>query len=125
MLNQDAQLGIELTKRMNTLLLRDQSKIRDMIISDKKGALYSILIRLSNSFGEKIGNNIKIKLYLKHHELGQMVGLTRETVTRFLLELKSLDVVSSNKEGLLVIHDLNYLRKMSKCENCRLEICQM
>lgn len=99
-----------------------QSIIRDLLINGKKGALYSLLIRLANSFGEKTEDGILIRLQLTNQELGSFCGTSREVVNRLLSELRKQNVLSI-ENGLITIHDLNYLREAIQCENCPKTIC--
>lgn len=55
---QNGDLTFEFMKWMSTHLRKIQSKIRDLLLHGKKGALYSTLIRLSNSYGVERSNRI-------------------------------------------------------------------
>ncbi|KYD10617.1 MAG: Crp/Fnr family transcriptional regulator [Caldibacillus debilis] len=99
-----------------------QSIIRDLLINGKKGALYSILIRLANSYGQKVEDGIMISLQLTNQELANFCGSTREVVNRLLQELKEKKVLSFRKRHI-VIHDLQYLRNEVQCEKCPISIC--
>lgn len=55
---QNGALTFEFMKWMSTHLRKIQSKIRDLLLHGKKGALYSTLIRLSNSYGVERSDGI-------------------------------------------------------------------
>lgn len=101
---------------------RTQSKFRDLILHGKKGALYSTLIRLSNSYGIEWEDGILIDLSLTNMELANFCGMTREVVNRMLSELKKEQKLSL-VNGKLLIHDLQYLKDQIHCENCPIEFC--
>ena len=67
---------------------KTQTKFRDLMLHGKKGALYSTLIRLSNSYGVKKENGVLIDLVLTNQDLANFCGMTREVVNRMLAELK-------------------------------------
>jgi CRP-like cAMP-binding protein len=104
---------------------RTQTKFRDLILHGKKGALYSTLIRMCNSYGVTLDNgSILIDLTLKNQDLANFCATTRESVNRMLNALKQQGVLSI-KKGKITIHDLDYLKKEIQCENCPAEICRI
>lgn len=120
---EDSKLSFEFMKWMSDHFRKTQLKFRDLVLNGKKGALYSTLIRLSNSFGvNKDDGSIIIDIPLKNQELANFCGTTRESVNRMLNRLRNDGVISVNR-GKITIHDLLYLRKEINCENCPAELC--
>lgn len=117
------ELALELMKWMSNQNEISQTKIRDLILHGKKGALYSTLIRLSNSYGtETDDSSIMINHSLTNQEIANFCGTSREVINRLLSDLRKLDVISVEK-GTITIHDLNYLKTEINCENCPPHIC--
>jgi CRP/FNR family transcriptional regulator len=54
----------------------------------------------------------KLTLGLTHEEIGQMIGASRETVTRVLMELKKRQIVRS-RGNTLTIRDRSALKKLA------------
>src|SRR5690606_20346053 len=104
---------------------RLQSKMRDLLLNGKRGALYSTLIRLSNSYGVKQNNGILINIQLTNQDIARFCGATREYVNRLLNELKRKDILALDSTGKILIKDIEYLRKENQCENCPIEICNI
>lgn len=123
-LKNNSELCVEYIKWMGENLLKTQTKIRDLIMYGKKGALYSTLIRMSNSYGKVTQNGIVIELSITNKELSDLCGTTRESVNRMLSELKKQNIISI-KNNLITIHNLCYLRKEIGCDDCPFEICQI
>lgn len=123
-LAKDHALSLELIKWMSLEHQKAQTKFRDLVLNGKKGALYSILIRLSNSYGVKSKTGITLNINLTNQELANFCGTSREVVNRLLSELRKNRIISSDK-GLITIHDLNYLRREIDCEHCPVEICNI
>lgn len=121
-LSDNHMLALEFIKWMNIQQRKTQAKFRDLILHGKKGALYSTLIRLSNSNGISSPNGILINLPLTNQELANFCGTSREVVNRLLSELRKNNILSINK-GIITIHDLEYLKIEINCENCPVEIC--
>jgi CRP-like cAMP-binding protein len=121
----DASLTFEFMKWISTLLRKNQSKIRDLVMHGKKGALYSTLIRISNSYGVKVENGILLDIQLTNQELAKFCAATRESVNRMLSDLKKKNVLDYSPNGRIIILDLDYLREEIGCENCPIDICNI
>lgn len=52
--------------------------------------------------GENTGQGIRVNLRLTHEEIAQVIGVSRETVTRSLSELRSKMVISTKGSHLLI-----------------------
>lgn len=122
-LTQDHKLSLEFIKWMSRQYRKTQAKFRDLVLHGKKGALYSTLIRISNSYGSKTNGGIQIELPLTNQELANFCGTSREVVNRLLSELRKEGIISINK-GTITIHDIDYLKREIDCEDCSVEICQ-
>lgn len=121
-LSKDQTLALEYMKWMNREHRKGQTKLRDLVLLGKKGALYSTLIRLSNSYGVRTKNGIVINTPLTNQALANFCGTSREVVNRMLSELRKKGILSVEK-GIITICDINYLRKEIDCENCPIDIC--
>ncbi|KQL42347.1 Crp/Fnr family transcriptional regulator [Bacillus sp. FJAT-25509] len=120
-----APLTFEFMKWISTHLRKNQSKIRDLVLSGKKGALYSTLIRISNSYGEIIENGILLNIHLTNQELAKFCAATRESVNRMLSDLRKKDVISYSPDGKIIIKDLQFLKNEIGCDNCPKDICNI
>jgi len=107
---------------MSTRYLKAQMKCQDLIMNGKKGGLYSILIRLCNTYGKMEENGILIDLPLTHQELANLTYGTREVIQRSLKELREMGIVSYDNQRF-TIKDMNYLKHEVDCQNCPIEIC--
>jgi CRP/FNR family transcriptional regulator, cyclic AMP receptor protein len=103
---------------------KDQSRFRDLLLHGKKGALYSTLIRLTNTYGEHQVDGILIGICLTNQDLADFCGASREMVNRMLHDLKEGGVISMNK-GFITIHKLNRLKETIDCDQCPLCVCQI
>lgn len=121
----DERLSFEFMKWTHNHMRKFQSKIRDLLMNGKKGALYSTLIRLSNSYGVKKENGILIDLVLTNRDLANFCATTRESVNRMLVQLRKNNVIEYDKAGKILIKDLQYLKDAIGCENCPIEICNI
>jgi CRP-like cAMP-binding protein len=118
------ELSLEFMKWMSQQYRKTQTKFRDLVLHGKKGALYSTLIRITNSYGKKTNQGIRIELPLTNQELANFCGTSREVVNRLLSDLRKAGIISIDK-GSITIHDLDYLKNEIDCEDCSTEICKI
>ncbi len=111
-----------MTSWLSTRYLKAQMKCQDLIINGKRGGLYSILIRLSNSYGVMTDNGILIDLPLTHQELANLTFGTREVIQRLLKELREKNIIAYERQRI-TIKDISYLKAEVDCQNCPYEIC--
>jgi CRP-like cAMP-binding protein len=123
-LSQNGDLTIKWLKWIQLQNQQNQTKFRDLILHGKKGALYSTLIRMTNSYGKTVENGILINLPLTNQELANFCGSSREVVNRLLSELKR-EAVLMMERGYITILDLDYLKNEIDCENCPVSICRI
>lgn len=121
---QNSALAFEFMKWMSDHFRRTQTKFRDLVLNGKKGALYSTLIRMTNSYGIQTPNGILIDLPLTNQELANFCGTSRESTNRILNDLKRENILSIQK-GKIVIHNLQYLKDEIGCENCPAIYCNI
>ncbi|MFE8700342.1 Crp/Fnr family transcriptional regulator [Cytobacillus sp. FJAT-54145] len=121
---QNSELAFEFMKWMSDHFRKTQTKFRDLVLNGKKGALFSTLIRMTNSYGIHQKDGILIDLHLTNQELANFCGTSRESTNRILNELKN-DHIISMKKGNIFVHDLQYLKDAIGCENCPAIYCSI
>ncbi len=118
-------LMVEWTKYIQLIYLKNQTRFRDLMLNGKKGALYSTLIRMANTYGiSEDDGSIKIDYPLTNQELANLCAMSREVVNRMLNDLKNEGTVSFHK-GFITIHRLDRLKTENQCEDCPLCICRI
>lgn len=121
-LSTDQEMAVAYMKWLSIQYRRTQTKIRDLLLHGKKGALYSTLIRLVNSYGVETESGMILTIALTNQDLANLSSTSREVVNRMLSELKNKQILSIDK-GIITIYDLPYLKTAINCENCPAEIC--
>ena len=121
---QNSKLAFEFMKWMSDHFRKTQTKFRDLVLNGKRGALFSTLIRMTNSYGIQKDNEILIDLPLTNQELANFCGTSRESTNRILSDLKK-DKIISIKRGKISILDLQYLKDEIGCENCSAVYCNI
>ncbi len=118
----NGKAAIEYIKWLTKEQRKMETKLRDLLLYGKKGALYSTLIRLSNSYGVDTETGIALSIKLTNQDLASFCGTSREVINRLLKELKKKGVITNDK-GIITINDLHYLKETIQCENCPKNIC--
>jgi len=121
---QNSSLAYEFMKWMSDHFRKTQTKFRDLVLIGKKGALYSTLIRMTNSYGVAVKDGILIDLPLTNQDLGNFCGTSRESVNRYLNELKRQGIISM-KSGKITVHQVQFLKDAIHCENCSAVFCSI
>ncbi|MHC0035629.1 Crp/Fnr family transcriptional regulator [Pseudoneobacillus sp. C159] len=121
---QNTKLAYEFMKWMNNHFRKTITKFRDLVLHGRKGALYSTLIRLSNSYGQKQNGNIVITVPLTNQDLANFTGTARESVSRMLSELRKQKIITIERKTI-IIHNLDYVKKAIDCENCPVSYCNI
>jgi CRP-like cAMP-binding protein len=120
----DSKLALELIKWLSLQHRKSQTRFRDLVLHGKKGALYSTLIRMANSYGIKTDEGVKINVSLTNQELANFCGTSREVVNRLLSDLRKSNIISIDK-GFITVHAPNTLKREIDCENCPIEVCNI
>ncbi len=89
LLKEKPTLAIKLFSDLAARLKSAQAKIANLSLADAKIRLLSELIRLGDSFGQEEGDKITIKRRFTHEQLANLIGTTRETVTKTLKAINS------------------------------------
>jgi CRP/FNR family transcriptional regulator len=88
-------------------------EVRSLGLSHSAGEkLAKLLLEWTGKNGEAIKAEPRLKLALTHEEIAQMIGTSRETVTRLFAEMKKRQIVQS-KGSTLVIRNKVALKLMA------------
>lgn len=120
----NSEFAVEFLKMMTDHFRKQHTKFRDLVLYGKKGALYSTLIRMANSYGIQTKDGILLDVPVTHQDLANFSCTSRESVNRELNTLKSKGIISF-KGRKIIIHSLDYLKRQINCEGCPLPYCNI
>jgi CRP/FNR family transcriptional regulator, cyclic AMP receptor protein len=102
-LKNNAEASLRVAQHLSQVYSSVHEQMRALALSDSAAEK---LARLLLSWRRKNGNEtdqaIRLKLSLTHGEIAQMIGVSRETVTRLLGELRSKGVIQLKGSNLLI-----------------------
>jgi len=93
-------IALKLLEELTTRLRKADERIESLAILDVTGRVAGILLQLANERGEKTDKGVLIKSRPTHQELANMVGTTRETVTRVLKQLENKKYINMSGKDL-------------------------
>lgn len=104
---------------------KQQSRLRDLLLHGKKGALYSTLIRLANTYGEiQPDSSVFITIKLTNTDIANLCGTSRELINRMLTDLRKQQIIRMHHSELTILN-LAFLKQEIACDNCPLAICRI
>lgn len=112
----DAAISFDITKRLLKGLHGMLLKTEKLMQRDATAILAQTLLTFAARFPTADAKTVGIALSLTHQQLADATGLSRETITRELSQLKA-DGVISNEHKQIIIHYLTLLQK--NAENVR------
>jgi CRP/FNR family transcriptional regulator len=103
LLESSPRTAIEIVKVMARRLNLVSSQVENLALRDAFGKTASIIIRLLKEDGKPLKDGAVLKTDLSRQDMGNMVGLTRETFTRALTRLKNDKAIDIDKDEIKVI----------------------
>ena len=97
-------LSWRLLQQLARRLVWAQGRIYDLALRSATGRVVSALLQFAREQGARDAQGrLTVNLPLTHRELGQLTGVSRETVTRTLGQLRDAGAVRWTEDGRLVI----------------------
>ena len=99
-LAQSPELGIALLRELSRRLRRADDTITGLMLLDVNGRVAHLLLEMAREEGE---GGTTIARRLTHAAIGQMVGASRETVSRTLRNLVLRQVIEVTRKGITLL----------------------
>lgn len=97
-------LSLKLLGVMEATILELQKRLEEMVMHDTFGRIVLLLLRLSRIHGVKDGNLVKITVPFTNQELANMIGTTRETISRAFSQLKKDGSIQTTTDHHLLLN---------------------
>ena len=98
-----ADASLLIAKQLSRTYATLHEQLRALTLSDSVGEkLARLLLNWIQKNGRKTEVGVQLKLSLTHGEIAQMIGVTRETVTRLLGDLRNSGVIQLKGANLIV-----------------------
>lgn len=97
--------SVKLFKVLGDLIVDLQKRLEEQILHNTYEQIIMLLLRLLDTHGTKIDeDSFILSTHFTNQELANMIGSSRETVSRTISQLKKLKVVTTNDKGDLVFN---------------------
>jgi CRP/FNR family transcriptional regulator, cyclic AMP receptor protein len=103
LVKENSELSLKIIKLFAKKLIFAQNKIKDLTFNDVFSRTASQLIKLSKEYGVVTEKGTAIKMQLSRQELAEMVGTTRETVSRVISKFKKEKSITENNDNLMIL----------------------
>jgi CRP/FNR family transcriptional regulator, cyclic AMP receptor protein len=96
-LSQTPQIGLALLKELSRRLRRVDEKVGSLVLLDVNGRVAQLLLDLAIEAGGD-----RITRHLTHHTIAQMIGSSRETVSRTMRELVDKGLIAVSRKDIVI-----------------------
>ena len=112
MVQQSPALGYQITKLMGLRLRRFRTRVEELLYKSAPARIAHTLLALASDYGVRDDDGILIPLRLNQGDLGNLVGLARETVNIVLQDFRQRGLVEASRQSIR-IKDPDRLRAVS------------
>jgi len=102
MIQQSPALGYQITKLMGLRLRRLRTRVEELLFKSAHARIANTLLDLAADYGVKDDDGILIPIRLNQGDLGNLVGLARETVNIVLQDLKQRGLVETSRQNIRI-----------------------
>ncbi|WP_026905782.1 Crp/Fnr family transcriptional regulator [Paucisalibacillus globulus] len=97
------EISVKLFRVLGDKIVELQNRLEEKMLHSTYEQIVMLLLRLAKDGKKHDETFTRLNLQLTNRELANMIGSSRETVSRTLTQLKKKDLVSVNDGGYLVI----------------------
>lgn len=98
------EICVKLFKVLGDIIVDLHNRLEEKILHNTYEQIIMLLLRLAKDYGKEIQNDkIKITTHFTNRELANMIGSSRETVSRTLTQLKKQNLITPEKSGLYIL----------------------
>lgn len=99
------QISIKMFKVLSGIIIDLQTRLGEKMLYTIHEQILLLLLRLAKRNGEEIDeDHRRITLQLTNSQLANMIGTSRETVSRTLTQLRKESIISTDSNGHLIVN---------------------
>lgn len=106
------QLSVNVTKILGNKILMLQRRVTELTHKDAVQRTISAFIHLAIDHGKRNDNQVTLQLNVTNQEIADMIGISRETVSRTLNQLKKMGKIDI-RNGQYIIYDIEDLKEIN------------
>jgi len=112
LIGQTPALGYRITKLMGLRLRRFETRVEELLFKSAHARVAHALLDMAHAYGVKDNGGVLIPIRLNQRDLGNLVGLARETVNVVLQDFKQRGLVDATRRSIRIA-DPSRLRLVS------------
>ncbi len=112
LIQRQPELMLQVMKALAERLRAAEEEIADLVFHNVPGRLASLLLRFAHAYGRSTPAGHRLDLRLTHHDIGAMIGATRETVTAVFSRLREEGIIAFDQRHI-IIRDADALRRLT------------
>ncbi len=101
-IEKNPELNLRLTKLLGLKLRSFSERIEDLIFKDANQRVASFILRYAEKNGKKVGDQIFVKPFLKHQNIGELTACSRQTVNYILTDLRNRGIIDFDRSKLII-----------------------
>ena len=101
-IEKNPELNLKLTRILGLKLRSFSERIEDLIFKDAHQRVASFILRYADKNGRRVGNQIFVKPFLKHQNIGELTACSRQTVNYILTDLRSKGIIDFDRNKLII-----------------------
>ncbi len=110
-IEKNPSLNLKMTKLLGLKLRSFSERIEDLIFKDADQRVTSFILRYAEKNGRRIGEQIFVKPFLKHQNIGELTACSRQTVNTILTDLREKKIIDFDRSKL-IINNIDALKKL-------------
>ncbi len=104
------EVGLRMVDLLSERVAQYGGRLADIGIKEVHARLASLILRLVESEGTRVGGEIRISTRYTHYQLGTMIGANREAVTNAMTQLRVSGALTT-RHRYIHVTDVNALKK--------------
>jgi CRP/FNR family transcriptional regulator len=102
LLNQKPTMAIAFSMQVGNKLRKVENRLINLLNKDVKTRLINLLLQLAENDGTVINNTASVARFLTHDDIARLIGSSRQTVTTFLNQLESMQLLIISKQKFFI-----------------------
>lgn len=102
---ENSRIALHIIRVMSKKLIHAQMKIRTLALSDTFSRTAQILVRLTQQYGHPVAGGVQIAIDMTRQDLANLVGTTRETMSRVLSSMKKDKVIDFAEQQIIILDE--------------------
>jgi CRP/FNR family transcriptional regulator, cyclic AMP receptor protein len=101
---ENPELCIKVFKVLGEKIINLQDRLEEQILNNTYEQIIKLLVRLAQNYGKELENNrLWLEAEFTNKDLANMIGTTRETISRTLTRMKRDELIELDEEGNMIL----------------------